>query len=523
MKKYIGLSLIALLIIGLSATVYAQVDFKTYGGFYAGFINSRNVSSTTGAVTSVFSSPPDSGGSFDRPVSFFSQWSNIFFEWDVGKDIRGVFNIETISYHGGTNTVSRNTPPEIFQTIQGAEFDTGLWDTRVGQTRLRNAYVQFGVPYFGIPVPTTVSAGIIPMATRPAFFWATTEGSGIQVDMKYDPAAFTFTWGKMAEGKTAVADDSNWYSLEGRANVGPTTVGGYVVYNDMKTYPIVYNETAYGAPSSQNAARMWWLGLYADGKAGPVNFNFDFAMDTGKVKGNANALAIAGMNPYLVSDVKYRGWSGQAKVTYPWEKFSFGAVLAYFSGADLKKTSRDGLPGDSPANSLGVATTKVGSMIYPAGDIEWVIWGESLFLGGNAPASAIAIPQGLQSGSWNTNLNRQATGGTWIAKLSASAQATPWYKVTLWGLYIGDTTKNGNTLGNAVNYDGTLRNDKTIGLELSLIQDIKIYKNLTFTIGSGILFAGDALDQSVGSVNGYWYNKSPKNPYMFSTKLSYDF
>jgi hypothetical protein len=520
MKKFIGLSLIALLVIGFSATVYAQIDFKTYGGLFAGFIASRNVSSTAPEITSAFTSKPDSGGSFDRPVNFFSQWSNIFFEWDVGKDIQGIFNIETISYHGGTNTISRNTPPEIFQTIQGAEFDTGLWDTRVGQTRLRNAYVRFGVPYFGIPVPMTISAGIIPMATRPAFFWATTEGSGIQLDLKYDPAALTFTWGKMAEGKTAVADDSNWYSLEGRVNAGPATVGGYLVYNNMNTYPIVYNETAYGAPSSNNEANMWWLGLYADAKAGPVNLNLDFAVDTGKVKGRPNANVLA-------PNVKYRGWSGQAKVTYPWEKFAFGGLLSYFSGADLEKTSRQGLPGQETANDpigaaagIPTASTKVGSFVYPAGDVQWVIWGESLFLGGNAPATAIAIPQGLQSGSWNTNLSRGATGGTWIAKLFASAQATPWYKVTLWGLYIGDTTKNGNTLGDAVKFDGTPRDDKSIGFELSLIQDINIYKNLIFTIGSGILFAGDALDQNIAGTN---INKSPKNPYMISTKLSYMF
>ena len=516
MKKSIVLCLFALLIMGLSATAYAQIDFKTYGGLFAGFIANRNAGmGTAGEVASAFPGAfrPDGIGAFDRPVNFFSQWSNIFFEWEVGKDIRGVFNIETISYHSGTNTISRNTPPEIYQTIQGAEFDTGLWDTRLGQTRLRQAYVQFGVPYFGIPVPMTVSAGIIPFGVRPTFVWATTEGAGIQVDMKYDPAAFSFAWGKMAEGKTAVADDSNHYSLDGRVNLGPATVGGYVIHQDMETYPIVYNETAYGAPSSSFDGSMWWLGLYADGKAGPVNVNLDFAMDTGKVKGRPNANV-------LEPNVKYRGWSGQAKVTYPWEKFAFGGVFSYFSGADLKKTSRGGLPGDSPANSLGVETTKVGSMVYPVGSAMWVIWGESLFLGGNAPATAIAIPQGWQGGSWNNKVSRGATGGTWIAKLFASAQATPWYKVTLWGLYIGDTTKNGNTLGDAVEYNGTLRNDKTIGFELSLIQDINIYKNLIFTVGSGMLFAGDALDQQVSGTNT---NKSPKDPYMISTKLSYLF
>ena len=55
----------------------------------------------------------------------------------------------------------------------------------------------------------------------------------------------------------------------------------------------------------------------------------------------------------------------------------------------------------------------------------------------------------------NTNYNqlsKGAFGGTWFAKLYGSAKLTPWYKVTFQGLYIGDTTKNGNTFGSAVKY-----------------------------------------------------------------------
>jgi hypothetical protein len=157
--------------------------------------------------------------------------------------------------------------------------------------------------------------------------------------------------------------------------------------------------------------------------------------------------------------------------------------------------------------------------VFPAGDGQWVGWAESMFLGGNF-STLICIPQGFQGNVWNTQATRGATGGTWVAKLFASVQAAPSYKVTVWGLYIGDTTKGGNTLGNAVNADGGLRNDKSIGWELALIQDISIYKNLTLSIGAGLLFAGSALDQNVP---GTTENKSPKNPYILGTKLAYMF
>lgn len=506
MKKFVVLSLVGLMIMAFAATSYAQIDFKAYGGLFAGTVMKRNFGASSGNITSYFGGDyAPNGGAWNKTESFFSSYANIFFEWNAGKEVKGVFNIETCNYYSG-----RNTTP--WPGVQGAEFDTGLWNTRVGQTRLRTAYIQFGVPYIGIPVPMNISAGIIPMAVRPAFAFALTEGAGVQLDIKPDPVSISLAWGKMAEGKTAVADDSNHYSLEARAKVGPATVGGYLIHQDMNTYPIAYDPVSYGRPSSNYEASMWWLGAYMDGKLGPVNVNLDFAIDTGKVKGDAP-------DYYNVRKVKYRGWAGQAKITYPWDKFAFGAVLSYFSGADLKKTSRGGFPGDSPANGLGYSTSRVGSFVYPAGSNQWVVWAESLFLSGNF-ASIICIPQGMPAQMWSTRLSRGATGGTWIAKISASANLTPWYKATLWGLYIGDTTKNGNTLGNAVKYSGRLRDDKTIGWELSLIQDITIYKNLVFTVATGMLFAGDALDQQI---SGTYLNKSPKNPWIFTTKLAYNF
>jgi hypothetical protein len=526
MKKFIVLSLFVLLIMAFSATAYAQVDFKAYGMLNFGFIWDRNFATQSGALTSNYSPPPpltpgatdwrpDQGGPFDKPTSYMSSYANIFFEWNAGKDVRGVFNIETCNYFSGTNTISRTNPPlGNYANVQGAEFDTGLWDTRLGQTRLRNAYLQFGVPYFGIPVPITVTGGIIPMAVRPSFMFAMTEGAGVQVDVKPDPVAFSFLYGKMVENKTAASDDSNWYSLEGKAKVGDIGFGGYLIFTPMKTYPIAYNADNYGVTQNYNA-NFWWIGAYSDGKIGPVNYNLDLAIDTGKVEARGAGL-YAG-----AEDVKYNGWGTQLKVTYPWEKFTFGALAGYWSGSDLKKTDQNGLPGKPVANTAVTAnSSKVSGWVYPAGDGQWVGWAESMFLGGTW-SSLICIPQGMTGANWNTEVSRGATGGTWVAKLFATYPVTDIYKITLWGLYIGDTTKNGNTLGNAVKADGTLRDDKDIGWEVSLINDIQIYKNLNWKVGAGMLFAGDALDQYVpGSTNE---NKSPKNPYMLSTVLTYNF
>ena len=144
-------------------------------------------------------------------------------------------------------------------------------------------------------------------------------------------------------------------------------------------------------------------------------------------------------------------------------------------------------------------------------------------------------------------LSRGGFGGTWFAKLYASMKLLPWYKLTVNALYIGDTTKNGDTFGNSVKYiqaipagfpgvpAGTtfLRDNTDIGWEFDLINEIWIYSNLRLFVGGGYLFAGDALDVKMnhnalgnfgsftsGSVPG---NRKADNPWAIRTRLIYTF
>ncbi len=103
-----------------------------------------------------------------------------------------------------------------------------------------------------------------------------------------------------------------------------------------------------------------------------------------------------------------------------------------------------------------------------------------------------------------------------MAKLYGSYKVAPELKITLQGLYIGDTTQNGNTVGNAVKSDGTLRDDKSIGLEADIIGELMIYKNLKFSAGFGYLWAGDGLDLQKTSTTNF----EPKNPWQLTTNLT---
>jgi hypothetical protein len=144
-------------------------------------------------------------------------------------------------------------------------------------------------------------------------------------------------------------------------------------------------------------------------------------------------------------------------------------------------------------------------------------------------SGASGVP-GIAANKNNGAVSRGGFGGTWFAKLYGSAKLTPWYKITLQGLYIGDTTTHGNTLGSAVKYNGTnipyLRDNSSIGFELDLINEIWIYQNLRWFIGGGVLWAGSALDVSRNintTANPIYLNSGPSTPWAIRTRLIYTF
>jgi hypothetical protein len=291
------------------------------------------------------------------------------------------------------------------------------------------------------------------------------------------------------------------------------TVGGYTLYQNMNTYPVPAAVPAYGT-SAANQADVWWFGGYLDGKLGPVNAKLDFVYDYGKIKSRDQ---VAATRP---RDVKLGGWATRAWIDFPWEKFNFGVNFLYASGADQKKTGPNGLPGAN-ISGWGGTNSKNGSYMTPLSSEQfgaftgngslvfygsWVIRGNEFF---NTPATAAT-----------GYLGRGAIGGTWYAKAIAGFRVIPEWKVQVEGLYIGDTTKNGNTVGNAQTAAANPRDDKGIGFEIDFINSLAIYKNLTLDIGLGYLFAGKALD--------YWdavaaSNDSPKDPWIICSRLLYSF
>lgn len=532
MRKLTVLWLAGVFILALGATGYAQpvmptpaaqypppgpkVDFRASGmmdaqSFLDENVPPRNTSAGIYQVVSptlnTFTKTNQPANALNRNVSFWDSRAHLKFDAVLGKELSGtmMFEIDTQRWgapFGGYPGLGREA--NMF----------GAWTTDRTAVEVKNIYFDVGIPYFGIPVPMTVRLGAQPLSIRPNVF-VYSDGMGIWPTLKLDPVTIQPLWFKALQGDDFKSNGVNVYGLHTQANIATVSVGGYGLFYNMDAYPFQVTQTVAGLPSALNPtvvgtqqAKIWWWGLYADGKAGPVDFNFDFVYDYGRAQSS-------GKND--VPNVKYRGWVSRLKIDYPWDKFNFGVVGMYASGADAEKTSATGLPGS--LTNTGALTTRVGSFVVPVGSEQDTNNNESIVMYGTDAGASGGI--GIAKTANYTQVSRGGFGGTWFAKFYGSFKATPVYKVTVQGLYIGDTTQHGNTLGNAV-IPGTttLRNDSSIGFELDLINELQIYTNLKLTVGGGYLWAGNALDLRQGTLKN---NFSPDNPWAFRTRLMYLF
>lgn len=539
MRKFIVLSLVCLLILAFGLTAYGQekapvsekapvLEFKASGYLDVETWLYRNVPEvpfeSTGNVYATQANPAFAGrlypaapgvvttdalgGAFDKKRAYMSGRGRLKFDAIMSENLKGTIWFEIDSTRWGEvagGYASGGNP---------GKNNAGQWGADRTAVEVKNVNITFGVPV--IPVPTQIQVGLLPMFYRP-WILSYTDAAGIESKINLDPVNIKLSWFKAVENQDYSSDDADVYGADTSVNLGRMTIGGYFLNFNMNTYPFptTASPTQNGpTPTVNYKSKMWWLGLYADGKLGPVNTNFDFVYDTGRVGDTRNVVNRA-------PAVDYRGWATMLRVEYPWEKFNLGLTWVYGSGANTLKTDPTGLPGTAPPGAAaGVTSSKVGTYVVPPQaevglpDLSIVFYGVS---------SIPLAPSPAYQGSSPATMSRGQIGGTWAARLHGSYKATPWYKVTLQGLYIGDTTKNGNSIGTARVSPfgaGNLRDDKTIGWELDLINEIQIYKNLSLKVAGGVLFPGNAMDYFVNAANP---DVSPKNPYVFLTKLVYTF
>jgi hypothetical protein len=526
MKKFVVLSFAMVLILAFGATVYGQeqkepvLEFKASGFIDAQsfwFKNATQGFNGGGMYQANAYGAAASGGGFiggqatqaldSSSVAYLESRCRLKFDAVYGKDLSGTIYFEFDSSPWGNARGGRNSNASAGSIV--SERNTfGFWSTDRAALEVKNIYFDFGVPV--IPIPITVRIGAQPFGLRTNLFQYT-DGMGITATAKVDPVQVSFQFAKPWEGMVWAADDTDMYGVHANVKVSTFTIGGYAQFWDMGTLPIDRDQTSVNQAAqfvfpSGNYGEMWWFGGYADGKIGPVTLNFDFIYDHGFVSSRAD-----GLKP---PSVQYDGWVLYGKGDYAIEKANIGLVGYYATGADAAQSGTTGLPAYG-ATTRGTPSRRVGSYVVPPGSEAGPIFGESVVF------YSSWINRG-DSGIANTvnysQMCRGPVGGTWMAKLYTSYKIFPELKMTGQVMYIGDTTKNGDTFGSALGANGTLKDYSYIGTEADLIGELQIYKNLKFSAGYGYMWAGSALKLWSGV-----RNHMIQNPYQLTTNITYTF
>jgi len=478
MKKLLILSLALLLALAFGSA-YAQekppvLDFKASGLFALEYDWARNYSSA------IFSP-----ASRDHSISNTLLRGRLMFNANMGKELSGTVFFEM---DGGV----LGAAPGSADPGAGQRNAMTTWSADRAAVEIKWLYFDVAVPV--IPVPISLRIGTQGFTPRLIMFSG--DVSGVSGSMDLSPLKVSGYWFKAVEGNAYSADDSDMYGVKADVKLGTVTVGGYGLYFNFNSYPIWVKRTGTAGAVTTLAdyingtqmADFWYFGAYADGKMGPVNVNFDFVYDAGKTESRYTPTA---------TDVKYRGWATWLRIDYPWDIFNFGVAGFYATGDD--KTN---------------AHKKRGFVSPPLSEAN-APFGEAFFYAG-MPGVPIGY-LGIAFFPASYGFANAGFGGSWFARVSAKAKVTPTYSVTARVYYIGDTTKNGDTWGSAT--DGAVFTDSnTIGWEFDVINSIKIYKNLEWTIGAGVMKLGNAMRYMDAGIA-----KKPKTPWCITGGLLYSF
>ncbi len=518
MKKILALA-VGLLVVAMAATVFAQpkLDLKISGFLdWTGNVYTNipaggnlpaygiaNADFTSGDNPLVF----NQRGIINKTAAWANSRARLRFDAAMGKELSGTIFFEMDSDRWGNGDGTRNK--------------MGYWGADRAAVEIKNVYFDVGVPYFGIPVPMTVRFGVQPFAVRDDWLLYT-DGAGITASIKADPVTIVPMWGKPREGKDFASDDGDLYGLNAYAKVDAFTFGGYGLYYNLNSYPLNNTTSVYGLNPSYNAYA-WYFGGYFDGSFGPVKVKSDFIYDTGKIKAGWDrkaTLEALGAS----TDIKMSGWLAQASFVWPCNLFEFGGGAMYASGADANKVGPGMLPGTTTAS--GAYSSKMKGFVVPPGSepgfdpgnqYSFIIYGH--------PFLSREPCWGNQTADYNNFTSGAAVGGSWNARVYGAYKLTPWYKVYLQAMYIGDTVKNGNWFGQARKYPGTastlLKDYDTIGWEFTLTNMFQIYPNLTAGLVGSYLIGGNAIKKWYVSEIGA--NKEIDDPWAIGTRMVYSF
>ena len=427
----------------------------------------------------------------------------------ASQDLYGTIGFEIDSHRWGEAETSFS--PATFNPAH----TIGKWNADAVAITVKQMFIDFKIPY----APAWLRVGIQPYYLRP-WVMLSDDAAGISArvalkagDVKIGINPF---WAVMSKGgwfitpagpfiNTAVpgaatdhttADDSNLVGIDVNAATGPIKGGLYFIYQDRpKRY-----DTAAGEGDSQQ----WWIGPYLDVKAGPLAATLDFVYNGGyEVWDKGTITVFERGNPLNFTPApqgfsrRHQGMLFRGEASYTMNKFRFGVGALYGTGDD--PTTKDVDEGYN-INFNGETAPVQRDFLIVGGD-----WGLSVPFGATTTIVGFYKP-------WSTYGQ-----GIWHVRGFADYQVNEWLKLLVNTGYIGDTVRHGDQFGRDAD------DDDSIGWEIDVAAQIKIYRNLTLSSAFGYLIGGKALSMGAGGqaapIGGY----RPQDPWAWVTSLSYVF
>lgn len=409
-------------------------------------------------------------------------------------DLSGTLGLEI-----DANRFGEPDPAVMRATGPGA----GRWNADATAIKVKQMYIDFKVPAVAIPILFRV--GIQPYAVRP-WVMLCDDGAGISARVFLKAGDFKFMinpfWGKIAEGTATIsgstvttdwteADDQDLYGVDANVSYGPAKFGTYFIYQARRQI--------YDTAAGEGDSKQWWVGPYFDLRMGPVAATLDFVYNGGYEVHESGVIAIVEPEkphgplvppfPTQAYSRRHQGMLFRGEASYTIDKFRFGLGGLYGTGDD--PTTRDKDEGFN-VNYNGETAPVNTDFLVICGD-----WGLSVPFGATPTIIGFYKP-------WSS-----AGQGIWYVRGFADYNVTEWLKFLFNTGYIGDTVKHGDQFGRDAD------DDDSIGWEIDLAAQVKLYKNLTLSSAFGYLIGGKAL-----SMGGGW---RPQDPWVWATSLSYVF
>jgi hypothetical protein len=464
MKKFITLTSVTLLVLGMAVTTYA-IDWGASGFLRtrsAWYVNANGV-------------PDATADDYDDTEAWMDTRFRLKFTAKANDFASGVIFLEGDSTRWGEAPDGRNT--------------MGAWNADRNAVEIKQVYIDFKIPGLSDVAPTSLRAGIQGLSYR-AHILHFSDGAGVRADSKLGPVKLELDWFKPDEGNDHMSDDTDVYAVRAVFAEGlPIRPGLYVMYWNMNQYPM---------RSGSDEADFYWVGVQADGKIGPVSLKADFVYVDGDVERD-------GIPTFANPDLDYSGWCFYANVSVPLGPVTVGGVGMYATGNEADENNP--LVGSADQD-------RDGFVVPPGSETRW-IFTESIVFWPSAINDGVHINTAGFSG---TAVTDGAVGGTWMLKGFASLKPLDWLKITGYAMYIGDTVDDGDVATGSANYTPG-SDDDDIGIEFGAMCDISIYKNLKYRIGAGYLFAGDALE----TPDAGGFDQEPDDPWAVVSQLIFTF